>query len=139
VDSKTPGKAISFIRICPAISPQFGNNPGYEHLSYDSRAFTLIDYELFYLNLDTADPAAARWQKEYSFNDTYGQAAITAATLFAVYNALDTNPAMRTNYINYYNVNHTSEPGITDATWKAYWCGIGNWTQTAFESCSGDN
>jgi len=139
VDSKIPDKAISFVRICPAISPQFGNNPGYEHLFYDPLAFKLINYELYYLNLDIADPAAVQWQKEYSFDDTYGQAAITAPTLLTVYNALNTNPAMSANYIEYYNVGHISKPGITEATWKSYWCGIGNWTQTAFESCSGNN
>jgi hypothetical protein len=132
VDSRV-SQAISFLRIAPAISPQFGNNPGYLQMSYDRRGFSLKNYALYYLNLEITHP---NWTKEYAFNDVYGQTAITAATMLAVYHAIKTDPAVRENYMNYYNVSDRPHPSLTDTNWKAYWCGIGNWTQRTFESCN---
>jgi sphingomyelin phosphodiesterase acid-like 3 len=135
VDPQT-SKAISFVRIAPAISAQFGNNPGYLQMSYDRHAFSLKNYVLYYLNLDITDP---NWAKEYAFNDVYGQTAITAATMLTVYHAMKTDPAVRMSYMNYYNVSDRPHPSLTDTNWKAYWCGIGNWTQTTFKSCYNTN
>lgn len=129
-------QAISFVRIAPAISPQFGNNPGYLQMSYDRQEFSLKNYVLYYLNLEITDPT---WAKEYSFSDVYGQTAITAATMLAVYHAMKTDPAVRKSYMNYYNVSDRPHPSLTDANLKGYWCGIGNWTQTTFESCNNSN
>jgi sphingomyelin phosphodiesterase acid-like 3 len=124
---------ISFIRIAPGISPQFGNNPGYLQMSYDRRAFTLINYDLYYLNLEVGSP---RWAKEYTFNAVYGQPAITAATMMTVYYTMKINPVLRKSYMRYYNVSDRPHPSLTAANWKAYWCGIGHWTQTLFENCN---
>jgi hypothetical protein len=124
---------ISFIRIAPAISPQFGNNPGYLQMSYDRQAFTLINYDLYYMNLVAGNP---NWTKEYTFNAVYGQPAITAVTMMTVYHTIKTNPYVRKRYIDYYNVSDRPHPSLTAANWKAYWCGIGYWTQTGFESCN---
>jgi sphingomyelin phosphodiesterase acid-like 3 len=132
VDPQT-SQAISFVRISPAISPQFGNNPGYLQMSYDRQEFSLKNYVLYYLNLEITNP---NWGKEYAFTEVYGQTAITAATLLAVYNAINTDPAVRKSYMDYFNVSDRPHPSLTDANWKAYWCGIGNWTQTSFESCN---
>lgn len=130
-------QALSFIRICPAISPRFGNNPGYQQFSYDRKGFSLIDYDTYWLNLEVTDPATAVWQKEYSFSTAYGQDTITANSLLTVYNALDTNPTWRGLYTNYYNVGNLSLPVITDANFKSYRSGIGNWTEDGFTASSG--
>jgi len=132
VDPQT-SQAISFVRIAPAVSPQFGNNPGYLQMCYDRQAFSLKNYVLYYLNLEITDPT---WAKEYAFNDVYGQTSITAATMLTVYQAMKTDPAVRKSYMDYYNVSDRPHPSLTEANWKAYWCGIGNWTQTTFESCN---
>lgn len=105
-------------------------------MSYDRQEFSLKNYVLYYLNLEITDP---NWTKEYTFNDVYGQTSITAATMLTVYNAIKTDPAVRKNYMNYYNVSDRPHPSLTDANWKAYWRGIGNWIQTGFESCSSTN
>jgi hypothetical protein len=130
--AQAPAQALSFIRICPALSPQFGNNPGYQQFRYDRKGFSLIDYDTYWLNLGVTDPATAVWQKEYRFSVAYGQNEITANSFLAVYNALDTNPTWRGLYTNYYNVGNLSLPVITDANFKAYRCGIGNWTEDGF-------
>lgn len=125
-------QAISFVRIAPAVSPQFGNNPGYLQMSYDRQRYFLKDYVLYYLNLENSEPA---WEKEYEFSDAYGQTAVTAAALLTVHNAIKTDPAVRQSYMNYYDVSDRLYPSLTDADWEACWCGIGNWTQTGFENC----
>lgn len=136
VDTQASAQPLAFIGICPAVSPQFGNNPGYLQMSYNRQEFSLKNYVVYYLNLEITAPY---WAKEYAFSDAYGQTAITAATMLTIYNALNTDPAARKSYMNYYNVSDLPHPGLTDANWRAYWCGIGHWTQSGFESCNQNN
>jgi hypothetical protein len=119
-------------------SPKHNNTVNYDpgKRQLDRHAFSLKNYVLYYLNLDITDP---NWAKEYAFNDVYGQTAITVATMLTIYHAIKTDPAVRKSYMNYYNVSDRPHPGLTDANWKAYWCGMGNWTQTSFESCNSAN
>jgi hypothetical protein len=135
LDSETNTKALAFIRISPAISSQFGNNPGFQQMTYNRSKFSLIDYVLYYLNLEITDPAKAQWAKEYDFGATYIQQDISATTLLNVHKAIDNEPTIRQYYMTYYNVSDKVNPGLTDANWKAYWCGITYWTQTTFENC----
>jgi len=74
------------------------------------------------------------WKKEYGFNETYGQTAVNAAALQAVYLAIKDDEATRTNYMNYYDVNHRQ--ALTPDNWMAYWCGIANLRQEEFETCN---
>ncbi len=129
-------RALALVRVCPAISPQFGNNPGYQHLVYDGGTFCLTDYVTHYLDLDL--PAAQQqWRPEYSFKEAYGQENISPAALTSVYKAILEDDAVRKLYMNYFNVSNPSEPQITEDNWKAYWCGIGKWTKEGFEMCNG--
>lgn len=129
-------KPLAFIRISPAISPQFGNNPGFQRIVYNPGAFTLTDSTFYFLNLTIADPSTAQWGKEYSFGATYNQSRITAATLLSVYNAMRSDAETRQAYMTYYNVSDTTSPAITEANFKAYWCGIGAWTAVEYEACN---
>jgi len=130
--NRDPIQAIAFVHICPAVSPQFGNNPGFLHLTYDPAVFSLINYEVYYLDLENT--VSTKWSKEYSFNDTYGHSTINPAAMQAVYYAIKDNQETRTHYMNYYDANHRK--ALTDENWKTYWCGIGNLQQQRFENCS---
>ncbi|MCP5104540.1 MAG: hypothetical protein GY950_14235 [bacterium] len=129
--TQTPARAAAFVHICPAVSPQFGNNPAFIKLFYDRTASSLTDYDVFYLDLSVTDPQ--KWNKEYGFDETYGQTAITAATMQTVYAAIGEDETARTFYMNYYDVNHRK--ALTPENWKAYWCAIGNLEQQTFENC----
>lgn len=129
---RKPIQAIAFVRICPAVSPQFGNNPAFQHLTYDPAAFSLINYEVYYLDVGLPDPS--KWEKEYDFNKTYGQPAVNPAALQAVYYAIKDNQQTRTYYMNYYDVNH--RVSLNDQSWKTYWCGIGNLQERDFGKCN---
>lgn len=130
-------QGLAFLHICPGIDSLFGNNPGFETLTYNRQAFSLIDYRVYYLDLQkiaAGDTTALDWVQEYVFSETYKQDAITTDTLSAVYSAIKDDPAIRTYYMNYYDVNH--KKALTDKNWHPYWCGIARWTQAGFESCN---
>jgi sphingomyelin phosphodiesterase acid-like 3 len=128
--SKAPIESVMFVHICPAISPQFGNNPGFRHLVLDWDRFSVSNYNVFWLNLGAE---SSDWALEYNFNDTYHQAGANPGTLQAVYSAIKDDEIERTNYMNYYDVNHRQE--MTPDNWKAYWCGIANLQQEDFDAC----
>ncbi len=127
-----PVTAAAFIHICPAVSPQFGNNPGFRYLDYAPGTFTVNDYAVYYLDLGLETPG--NWSKEYGFNETYNQEGVNAASMQAVYNGIKDDVAVRTHYMNYYDVNHRQ--ALTADNWLAYWCGIGNLRQETYETCN---
>lgn len=137
LDQPGSGKnhVYGFIRIGPAVSPQFGNNPGYQGLTYDRAAFTLGNDTLYFIGLSPVE-AQPVWKKEYDYKGTYGHDAMTPLSMLSIYESLNTDETVRANYIKYFNVSNTAKPPITPETWKAYWCGIAQWTQAAFESCT---
>lgn len=135
LDSKTNTDALAFIRICPAISSQFGNNPGFEQLTYNRTAFSLKDYVLYFLNLEQTGSAQPQWIAEYTFSSTYNQTEITASSLLSVHSAINANDTIRQYYMNYYNVSDKANPDLTESNWKAYWCGITCWTKETFMDC----
>lgn len=131
-------QAVSFLHTCPALSPQFGNNPAFEQFSYDRGTLSTTNYEVYYLNLlQPPTPGSALFQPEYNFTTAYGQPTLTAATMLTTYDALNTNTAFQNLYMKYYNVGNTASPGMDTSTFKTYWCGNGNLTQTDFSRCSG--
>ena len=130
--SAEPLKAAMFIHICPAVSPQFGNNPGFRYLDNAPGTFSVNNYEVYYLDLGIETPG--EWAKEYSFKKTYGQTGVNAASMQAVYSAIKDDMTKRTDYMNYYDVNHRQ--ALTPENFNAYWCGIGNLQQDDFEECN---
>jgi sphingomyelin phosphodiesterase acid-like 3 len=135
MDSANPKEALVFFHISPAISPQFGNNPGYQHMTYNRQEFGLLDYKAFYLDLEIKDPASAQWQHEYTFSKAYHQIAINPTTLLTVYKSIKANPHAKQNYMNFYDASNLAQPELNDDNFKAYWCGIGNWTKDTFNNC----
>ena len=116
------GRSSSFLLVTPGISPIFGNNPGLHVLSYDRKAFSLLDYTTH--RLDLAAGSSADWKEEYRFSRAYSLFPVTRTTLR---NSLPVSPggsATRATYIDYYNVGNPASPQMTDQTWPLYWCAI---------------
>lgn len=133
----TGRQGLVFLHICPAIDSLFGNNPGFETMTYNRQTFSLLDYDVYYLDLQkiaAGSRTSLNWEKEYNFAAVYKQASVTAATLQNVHEAINEDPEIRAHYMNYYDVNH--KKALTSENWKAYWCGITQWTQAGFEECS---
>lgn len=123
-------RASSFVLMTPAVSPLFGNNPGFRVLTYDRRSAVVSDYATHYLNLGVARP---RWALEYRFGRAYGLPAVDALSLQVIYQLLPIDyRGYRTKYSAYYNVGNRASPAFPEAAWPAYWSGIGNLTADEF-------
>ena len=134
---------VSFVHITPAISPIFGNNPAFELFTYNRQSFALKDYTAYYLDLSSAVAqrnAATQWQKEYSFVESYGQPVFAANTLQIVRNRMLANQnGYRAKYEAYYNVSNMASPVVGPNNWRAYWCGMANFTAAEYLSCTAKN
>jgi len=127
------GTPISFFHIVPAVSPLFGNNPGFQCMNYNKTTFTLTDIQTHYL--DVSKPGIP-WALEYDYDKTYGITGINPLSLDAVRKKIAANPAYLNHYINFYNVNNPAASGINQQNWKSYWCGTGSLTKADFISCT---
>ncbi|MCP4129638.1 MAG: hypothetical protein GY754_01360 [bacterium] len=131
-------KGLAFVRIAPSVTPEFGNNPGFELLTYDRKSFSVVDYGIYYLDLrEPFSGTDVSWKKEYGFNKTYGQDSLSAGSLLKVYSAIKSDPSARENYINYYNVNHRDQPALNEKNWKTFLCGTRFWREEGFKKCAG--
>ena len=135
VREKMTSNPLSFVHFTPSISPIFGNNSSFELITIDPDSHTFIDYETHYLDLGTASKTVT-WKPEYRFSKAYNQPTISTQSLQSIYQRMQKGLGTdRKNYVQYYNVDNTASPKIDDKNWAAYWCSIGNITESQFLSC----
>jgi hypothetical protein len=132
------GKPALFCKVVPAISPIYGNNPGFEIVQYDRQTGAIENYQLDYLtNLSTdgkpTAPAAAKWAIEYDFRQTYGFSALNAQTITQLAESMKTNTSFQQSYMKFYTV--SAEPDITAQTMDIYRCAILSVTPAELEAC----
>lgn len=123
---------ISFIHITPAISPRFGNNPGFQLISYNRTSLQLMNAETYYLSLNKN---AGSWTPEYNFRRTYGVSSMDALNFDRVRKKIAANASILNKYINLYKVSNPNSNEINLQNWKAFWCGTGAITQQQFSEC----
>ncbi|MCE7991101.1 MAG: hypothetical protein HEP71_03940 [Roseivirga sp.] len=132
-DRSTP---ISFIHTTPSISMSNRNYPGYHHIKVNAD-FEVLDYDAYFLS-NAQNYASARWEKEYSFLEAYDITSYTPESLWTLREKLNSDTTLQKQYINFFNVSYyrpSSSPNISAASWKAYWCAMGNQDFAAFEGC----
>jgi sphingomyelin phosphodiesterase acid-like 3 len=136
--ARAEDRAILFNHVAPAISPIFGNNPGYQLFSYRRDTGELEDYTTFYLTNLTDAKRSRRgiWKREYEFNRSYGLTGINRVTLRRLSREVASNPQVQRKYTRYYNVSRTRKPVISRENMKAYRCALANLTPSSFERCS---
>ena len=134
------GKPVLLCKIAPAISPIFGNNPGYQIYQYDRVSGIVSNYQTYYLtNLDARTtpspqvPRAGSWALEYDFQDAYGLPSLTPQTIANLANALGTDLALQRKFTQFYGVSAT--PEFTPQAFPLYRCAIGNITPAEFLEC----
>jgi hypothetical protein len=128
------GRPSTFLLVTPGISPIFGNNPGLHVLSYDRKAFSILDYATHRLDLSAG--SSADWREEYRFSQVYRLFPVTGTTLKTLSRSLKEEPHTRATYIDYYNVvGNPAMPQMTDQTWPLYWCAIDYLTAPPFRTC----
>jgi sphingomyelin phosphodiesterase acid-like 3 len=131
---RLPEGGGGFIHVTPAVSPAFGNNPGFKVFSYSRADGQIADARTYYLDLAATGDAAGKWALEYDFADAYAQPAIDGQTVRAVEQAIGADPAVRNRYTTYYAVSSASGSAAL-AHWQAYWCAAKAFTPDAFADC----
>lgn len=127
------GQPSGFVHLTPAISPMFGNNPGFQVFAYDSVGGALRDFTTYALPLGADAPS---WRAEYGFRDAYGQdgdydlAALTRARA-----QIQSDETIRAKYITYNPVDSPDAKQIDASNARAYWCGTGTMTTSDFSGC----
>ncbi|WPL13274.1 hypothetical protein Thiosp_03072 [Thiorhodovibrio litoralis] len=124
-----PEESPELIKITPAVSPLFGNNPAYQVYGYDPASAHVIDLDTYYLDLERRT-APAWYTHEYDFATAFDL--LPSATGFdELYRSLPTNEAQRDNYLLFYG--SSTDDSAMAADWQAYWCGIGALTATEYQ------
>lgn len=128
------GKVTGTEKIAPAISPIFGQNPGFHVFSYDRTTGALANFRTMWLtNLeDASDPAAGIWREEYAFAATYGQPDFSPASAEAMWQTLSAERAADETFRKLYNVSkgELSADGI-----EAWICAIGHADAQGYTAC----
>jgi sphingomyelin phosphodiesterase acid-like 3 len=119
-------------RITPAISPIFGNNPGFSVLQYQFSTGEVTDIATYYLNLagGRSDP---KWALEYRFSNAYGYNAFSAENLQSLTAAIHSDPSVRHLFAGFYAVCAPSP--IKPDNWQFYACSETQFTSSDYASC----
>ena len=101
----------------PAVSPIFGNNPGYRLIHVSAETWHLENYTTCYLPLDTAE----EFTLEYQFGKRYGFGSLDGSDMESLSDNLVTGGTAKADYSNLYYLKSSRSP-ITDTNWPAYRC-----------------
>ncbi|MFK8249966.1 metallophosphoesterase [Ancylobacter terrae] len=131
---RADGTLAGVEKIVPAISPVYGQNPGFHVFSYDRASGRPVDFETRYLaNLgDAPTPATARWETEYRFTTAYGLGPYGPEAVERLWRGLSTADPAATTYRRLYDVGHR-ELGVDEA--RAYACALGHAEAANFTAC----
>jgi sphingomyelin phosphodiesterase acid-like 3 len=113
----------------PAISPGFGNNPGFKVFSYSPTSLELVDYSTYFNALN----GKQGWTEEYDFNQIYQPACKDCQVLNGM-SLLQPKGNLATDYINYFGVGSGSQP-ISSKWLPYYWCSINTAVAAEYLSC----
>lgn len=127
----------NFVHICPSVSPIFGNNPGFQTLSYNRSTLAVTDYQAFFMDVSRAgaNKPVPDWQPEYTYSQAYGQPALDHQSLTRVHQAMTLPGPAQSKYMKFYNGSRTAQPAIDSSNIRAFWCGIGQSRSEAFLAC----
>jgi hypothetical protein len=128
------GKVTGTEKVAPAISPIFGQNPGFHTFTYDRATGALADFATTYLaNLEqAANPAAGDWKEEYTFAAAYGRKDFSPATAEAVWKAFSEEGTADDLFRSLYNVSHGE---LTAEGIEAWICAIGYADVAGYTKC----
>ena len=129
--ARVGGEARLLTKIVPAVSPIFGNNPGYQIFDCD-RDGSVLDYTTHYLSLsDSIGGRIPPWQPEYEFRRTYDLPNLSAGSIADLSKRLSVEGPARTAYVRNYTVG-ANPPAIPPSLLN---CSILNVTPEEFTRC----
>ncbi|MSR59140.1 MAG: hypothetical protein EXS05_16095 [Planctomycetaceae bacterium] len=123
---------VLLTKIVPAISPIFGNNPGYQVFRFDRESGTIADFQTIHLPLPgTGQAPSALWTAEYEFAQAYQLSPLNAATVVQLAKEIGMGGAAQKQYLYYYSVS-AAPTGIALPILR---CAILNSTLGEFNAC----
>jgi hypothetical protein len=130
--ARIEGEARLLTKIVPAVSPIFGNNPGFQIFESAGDRGAITDYATYALPLHEAGSVASPgWQLEYAFRSTFKLPQLNTAAIVDLSNQLRNEGPARTAYIRNYSVG-AAPPAIPPQLLN---CAIGNVTSEEFLQC----
>ncbi len=115
----------------PAISPFFGQNPGFRTLSVAPDG-AIEDISLY----QHIPGATDGWPLEYDFDKVWGVPRPDHAAFQTVLDRIRQNSDDRARWMRFYSVSHADRPGaITEKNNAAYLCAVDHWSTAAYRSC----
>ena len=123
------GAAVGMDKLTPAISPIFGQNPGFQVFTYDRRSGVPGDFSTWYLANPGAAPSAADWRLEYT--SAYRQPRYAPDAVKTIWQAMATDGAVQDTFRRLYNVGR----GALAGPLTAYACAIGHLDRPSFTAC----
>lgn len=120
----------------PAVSPLFGNNPGFVSMRLGS-AGEVLDYTAYAFTGTTSSPprGAEGWVTLFDFGALYRQSAVTGAAIDAAAALIASDSTVRAAWQRNY-VGGSSGQNPTSANWQGYWCAIRNLEGPAYVACA---
>jgi sphingomyelin phosphodiesterase acid-like 3 len=138
------GRVDGFVVSTPAISPIFGQNPGFHVYSY-GRSGELVDRDTWRvedLSLPmTGGSRPLAWTREYRFSELWQLSAIDGPSLARLSSLIGTDPRMRARWFSVYPVGRTANWVVADAsllpeaTFRPYQCAMGRVIADEFRDC----
>lgn len=126
------GTVAGLDKITPALSPIFGQNPGFQVFTYDRQSGAPSDFTTWYLANPGDTAEAADWRVEYTFTEAYRQRRYAPDIVGALWQAMMEGGAVRDTYRRLYKVGR-GELGIDGLA--AYLCAIGHTDIASFTTC----
>lgn len=124
------------VRVNPAVSPMFHNNPAFATFTYGPVQGDVRDITTFFLPLSEQKP---KWKTEYQFSKAYGYHAYNADTLSAISQKIPNDAKTFEHYQKFYDVSSKPYPiTVQPLTWPYYYCTQTTFTADTFDACIAD-
>ena len=118
------------LRLTPAVSPIFRNNPAFSVMTYSLTTASVSDITTFFLPLSFPTPS---WSKEYQFDSAYHVSSFSAASLSSIAASIRSGGAARSTFEKDYAVS-TPSP-INSSNFSFYSCAQTSFTAASYSNC----
>jgi hypothetical protein len=132
---ETAGGGVPDVGV-PAVSPLFGNNPGFVSMRLDPSG-NVLDYTAYAFTGTGSPPlpGAGGWITLWDFGALYRQPAVTGAAIVSAAGLIASDSTVRAAWQRNYTGGRTGQ-NPTDVNWQGYWCAIRNLEGPTYAACA---
>lgn len=126
-------KPVLLHKIAPAVSPIFGNNPGFQSFEIDPHTSVISNWKSYSLNL-AGKPTATSWQLEYESRTSYQLESLNAQSTEHLFQFMHAHPdsSFAGAYRRHYRMGAAAIP---EKDLPIYLCSVLNQTYQQFAAC----